>query len=742
MKTTTLWFALCFAALAAMVSGCGGSPPPVAETPPQPEAPPPSPSPPPEPEAKPIQLAELKPLTLEAGASATVAVQVARNENAGPIQVRVEGAPEGLTVKAAEIADGQSEGRLEVQAAPTLGDTALAAKLTVHVKVGQQQATGTLAVNIPELGLPTFRPVSQILMQPGTNKKVDIKIERQRYKGPLELRLENAPAKLACKVANIAEGQDTATLELAATADAPNASQAIRVSTTLFGRTLSAEVPVKIEARPFQVNTFRAITMAPGDTQFIEIPVTRSSYKGPLQLKPDALPKGVTIKSTEIAPDQAKARVEVSVAADAVQRVHSTKMMATGGDLASSDSIVLRIAGPDETYLPPAIVANPEIIPLLRRGSIGGRLTAESKQALSEFYGGTPESEAAVMRGLKWLAAHQQSDGSWLLKDYAKGIAGCDCQGEFEKEVQDSPTAGTAFGVLPFLGEGVTHNRAPDKPPELAKYQKVVERGLIFLAQNQIRGSKKDDKKDGYLGGSMYAHALGTIALCEAYGLSGDERLRVNAQLAIKYLLNAQHEQGGGWRYSPGVPGDMSVTGWVFLAIRSAQLTGIDVLKPPLVRAGRFVDSCAAGPLEAKNSRYSYTPNTPEKLSLSAAGLLTRQYLGWKKDEPDLLAGAQYLMQNMPPESGATLGPIYYYYYATQVLHHLEGSNFDLWNHRMREHLIRTQEKSGHKTGSWNPQGTDWGARGGRMYSTSMALLTLQVYYRHLPMYRFVKLGG
>jgi hypothetical protein len=186
----------------------------------------------------------------------------------------------------------------------------------------------------------------------------------------------------------------------------------------------------------------------------------------------------------------------------------------------------------------------------------------------------------------------------------------------------------------------------------------------------------------------------------------------------------------------------MSVTAWVFLAIRSAQLTGIDVLKPPLVRAGRFVDSCAVGPPEAKNSRYAYTPGTPEKLSLTAAGLLTREYLGWKKDEPDLLAGAQYLMEHLPPESGTNLGAIYYYYYATQVLHHLEGPNFDLWNHRMREHLIRTQQKTGHRTGSWNPEGTDFGARGGRMYTTAMALITLQVYYRHLPMYRFVKLGG
>ena len=348
------------------------------------------------------------------------------------------------------------------------------------------------------------------------------------------------------------------------------------------------------------------------------------------------------------------------------------------------------------------------------------------------------------MRGLKWLAAHQQSDGSWSLKDYAKGIAGCDCQSDFEKEAEDSLTAGTAFGVLPFLGAGVTHNRAPAKPPELAKYQKVVERGLIFLAQHQIRG-KQQGRQEGRLSGRQHVcpRPGHDRALRGLWSVRRTSALRVNAQLAIKYLLNAQHEQGGGWRYGPGsgrrhvghglgLPGDPQRP-----ADRNRRP---EATLGPRGAVRRFLRRRAPGGQEL--TLRLHARGRRRSSSLSAAGLLTRQYLGWKKDEPDLLAGAQYLMQNLPPESGANLGAIYYYYYATQVLHHLEGPNFDLWNHRMREHLIRTQEKTGHKTGSWNPEGTDLGARGGRMYSTSMALLTLQVYYRHLPMYRFVKLGG
>jgi hypothetical protein len=95
-------------------------------------------------------------------------------------------------------------------------------------------------------------------------------------------------------------------------------------------------------------------------------------------------------------------------------------------------------------------------------------------------------------------------------------------------------------------------------------------------------------------------------------------------------------------------------------------------------------------------------------------------------------------MENLPPEKAASLGEAYYFYYATQVLHHMEGPEFDLWNSRMREHLIRTQETQGHKAGSWSPDGVDWGKAGGRLYATCMALITLEVYYRHLPLYRTV----
>jgi hypothetical protein len=381
------------------------------------------------------------------------------------------------------------------------------------------------------------------------------------------------------------------------------------------------------------------------------------------------------------------------------------------------------------------IMANPNLSSLLRKGSFGGRLTAASKKALLEAYGGTAESEAAVMRGLKWLAAHQHEDGSWPLKGYGEEIEGCDCQLKSEEKVVDSNTAGTAFGVLPFLGAGVAHNRAPEEPAVLAKYQSVVKNALTFLAKNQTYST--DQLQDGKLDDNMYAHALGTIALCEGFGLSGHERLRLPAQRAIKHILQAQHKEGG-WRYAPRQAGDTSAVAWQFLAIRSGQLGGLAIEKDPLIRAARFIDSCAAGPDESRMSRYAYQPGGEAKPSTTAASLLTRQYLGWKQDMPALVSGVKWIMEHLPPASAAALGDVYYYYYATQVLHHMEGPEFDVWNARMREHLIRLQEKSGHKAGSWSPEGVAFGEAGGRLYATCMALITLEVYYRHLPMYRTV----
>ncbi len=686
------------------------------------------------PEPKPILLSSLAPITLDPGGQAKIELKIERNGNEGPAEIRVEGAPAGLTAKVGPIADAASTGQLEILAAETLGDEALEATLQVSAKIGEQTTKQPLVVSVKKLNMPAFAASAPVLLQPGAKATVVVQVERNGYEGPLVLRLEGLPAKVTGKVDPLAAGQNQANVEITAAGDAGDVNQKATLAVTHFGRTISTEIAVQIDRSPFAVKAFQVVKVKPGETARVTIPIERRSYQGVIHLEATNLAEGVTSPAVDVPANQSQAVIEIAASGSAAEQVRSATLVATAGALKRTDALVVRVSRGEGSFLPWEVASNRELFPQVRRGAFGGRMTAAGKKALVSAYGGTEESEAAVMAGLRWLAAHQQADGRWSLKDYSKDISGCDCHLTFESEVVDADTAGTAFGVLPFLGAGVTHNSAPDSPPELAKYQKTVERGLAFLMQNQVTG--RDPKTIGNLGGNLYAHAMATMTLCEAYGMSGDDRLRLPAQLAVKYLLESQHAAAGGWRYGPNQAGDLSATSWMFLAMRDAQMAGLTIEATPLKRAERFIDSCAAGPDEAKLSRYAYEPNKEAKLSLTAAGLLTRQYLGWKRDNPHLQAGAAYLVQNQPPESATQLGQIYYYYYATQVLHHLEGSEFDLWNQRMREHLLRTQEKSGHQTGSWSPEGADWGKQGGRLYATSLALSTLEVYYRHFPMYR------
>lgn len=333
-------------------------------------------------------------------------------------------------------------------------------------------------------------------------------------------------------------------------------------------------------------------------------------------------------------------------------------------------------------------------------GSFYGRSGSTREWALKDG-GGTKESEAAVARGLQFLARHQMPDGSWKLDDP-----------RFKDKGGANDIAGTAFGLLPLLGAGKTHRPSKDNP-----YDKPIEKALLFLM-------RKQDKRTGNFGGGMYAHALATIAMCEAYGLSQDPMLRKPAQMAANYLVQAQHD-GGGWRYSPGQAGDTSVVGWVVMALKSAQMAGLDVPEVTMRKARNYLDgACNTG-----DEGYGYV-GPGSSPTMSAVGLLCRQYLqSWGPQNLRMIKG----VDNHIKKNGPLAKNMYYNYYATQVMHHFGGESWKKWNEKMREQLIGSQEKNGPLSGSWNSVGDHHSA--GRLMTTSLSLLTLEVYYRHLPLY-------
>jgi hypothetical protein len=327
-----------------------------------------------------------------------------------------------------------------------------------------------------------------------------------------------------------------------------------------------------------------------------------------------------------------------------------------------------------------------------------------TRDFLVKVGGGDPRSEVAVARGLMWLVRQQSADGRFRL------------DGMFKDPGAANDTAGTGLGLLPFLGAGKTH-----KPSKDNAYDKTVERALRFLMSRQ-------DPKRGELGGGMYGHGIATIALSEAYGLSQDPALRLAAQRAVYYIVAAQHENGG-WRYTPGQAGDLSVTGWQVMALKSAQMAGLTVPGTTLKKAERFLDSVAA-----TNDGYGYVDMNPTP-TMSAVGLLCRQFMqGWGPQNLRLIKG---INANIKPTPPGTRKDAYYHYYATQVMFHFGGNAWKEWNGMMRELLITAQEKDRDNPnfGSWSSLGDTHSSAGGRLMVTSLNLLTLEVYYRYLPLY-------
>lgn len=350
------------------------------------------------------------------------------------------------------------------------------------------------------------------------------------------------------------------------------------------------------------------------------------------------------------------------------------------------------------------------------KGSLAGRASNEQSKKAA---GATDASEAAVARALKWLAEHQYPDGSWNFDHTGAGK----CQGQCGNagKLDKARFAATGFALLPFLGAGQTHKKG--------KFKDAVRGGLYYLSSNM----KVDNiKKTGNMtagGGSMYGHGIATIALCEGYAMTQDKSLVAPAQLALNFIADAQDPVGGGWRYQPRQPGDTSAVGWQIMALKSGKLGYLQIPKPVVTGAMKFLDSAQAD----GGAFYGYT-GPGKGQSTTAVGLLCRMYLGWEHDKPALAKGVQYLAK-----VGPQTGNMYFSYYATQVLHQFDGPDGDIWqnwNVKMRDSLVASQEKVKHETGSWQFKGNDHGFEaGGRLYCTAMAAMTLEIYYRYMPIY-------
>jgi hypothetical protein len=344
--------------------------------------------------------------------------------------------------------------------------------------------------------------------------------------------------------------------------------------------------------------------------------------------------------------------------------------------------------------------------------------SATSRPGLVKGHGGNDASEAAVAAGLNWLAAHQRADGSWNF-NHVTGKCDATCTYPGTPQLFDCEIGATGLALLAFLGAGQTHYEG--------RYQKQVAAGLDYLIKDLPAGPAGYgiDLRDGSLPtGQMYVHAIATMALSEAYAMTSDRRLIEPAQGGVDFIAWSQDPFGGGWRYQPQAPGDTSVVGWQVMALTSARVAGLNVPRTTIPGALHFLTSVQA----PGDGGYGYK-NARPRPSTTAIGLLCKMYLQTNATRESFQRGAQALA-----ELGPSRDDIYYNYYATQFMHQYGRPLWNDWNEKMRDWLILTQDKDGHAAGSWAPHDRH-GLEGGRVYMTAMAVMTLEVYYRHLPLY-------
>jgi hypothetical protein len=344
----------------------------------------------------------------------------------------------------------------------------------------------------------------------------------------------------------------------------------------------------------------------------------------------------------------------------------------------------------------------------------------ERRAAAAAARGGSDETERAVHAGVAWLVAAQSADGRWSAAGHGAGVERA-VQGHHRQGAGARSDHGvTGLALLALLGAGNTHRDGP--------HAASVHRGLRFLLDRQ--------RSDGSLAGdaeffaALYCHGMATIALAECAAMTGDTDLRPPLDRAVAHTLAMQHPHTGGWRYAAGDRGDTSQCGWQVMVLASARAAGLTGFDAAEERARRFLAGVSSG---AAGGLASYRHGERPSVAMTAEALFCRLVLGLSPGHP--AAGEALSMIAASPPTTSIYNS-YTWYYATLASFHAGGPQWERWNAALQATLPRMQRREGGPLdGSWDPDPV-WGGHGGRVYATALSTMTLEVYYRHLPMHQ------
>ncbi|MEO6787712.1 MAG: prenyltransferase/squalene oxidase repeat-containing protein, partial [Chthoniobacteraceae bacterium] len=342
-------------------------------------------------------------------------------------------------------------------------------------------------------------------------------------------------------------------------------------------------------------------------------------------------------------------------------------------------------------------------VPSALSGAMRGR-RGDGRRIAMEQNKMKTKSEMAVLKGLRWLQANQNSDGAW--GDVNKG-------------------AMTGFGLLCFLGHGET--------PESQEFGLTVNKAVEWILDNGTKNEGRLHMGKSFSQPGVYEHAICTYALGEYYTMTQDGRVKELFKQAIGYIVQGQGP-GGGWMYSyDKTADDLSVSGWQIQALKAAHLSKLDIYG-----VDQALDKAIAYIERVKGPKGGYGYRGPEdRYSLTGVGILCELF--WKGERGILRKGMEWMLEetekNKPVKYKGDSADLYAWYYHTQACLMFGGSAWTKWNRWFQDEICDVQNPDG----SWPaPGGKTHGPQHGdnmtgKVYRTSLCILMLEVFYRYMP---------
>jgi hypothetical protein len=450
------------------------------------------------------------------------------------------------------------------------------------------------------------------------------------------------------------------------------------------------------------------------------VPVLPDQQEGPVNPSDDYIPDAAPGKQGEIT-DEVDPTKEAGIFNPDPEALSNLPSGATGGTPIGVGSV-----GHHGTGVPSAFAS--------RRAGGGGKGGGGLGQGGGGGRGGTNRTEAAVMAGLLWLKNHQSPDGRWDSDAFdAQCTKGkCDGRGEALNDV-----GLTGLALLCFLGAGDTHVSGP--------FQKTVKNGLKFLMSVQ-------DPEDGCFGQTksgqhfQYNHACAALAMAEAYGMTQTKLFQQPAQKGLDFVMKSRNPYKA-WRYAfpPDGDNDVSVTGWMVMCLKSGKMAGLQVEEAAIKDSASFIDELTdtnmgrtgyhergTGPAREPAFMEKFPPDKSE--AMTAVAMLVRIFAGHTAGDDPLIGKGSDLLLGCLPKWDESSGVIdmYYWYYGTLSMFQVGGRAWDKWNEAIKTAIIDHQhmDKALCSFGSWDPV-DPWSAQGGRIYSTALNTLCMEVYYRY-----------